>query len=170
MATNKARERVRRLASRELKTGMGRIWLDNTRTSEISPITTKKQIREAIESGLIMAKPAKYNSRAKARARAEGKKSGRGNGPGSKKGTKNARLPARDIWISRIRAQRAELKKMVKSGSLSIEERRDMRQKAKGNFFKSVGVMTDYIAKKQAADKRQRELLAQSNALKMQRN
>lgn len=64
-----------------------------------------------MKDGLIFKKPQKIHSRARARKYNEAKKKGRHTGPGKREGAANARLPAKIVWMRRMRVLRRLLKK-----------------------------------------------------------
>lgn len=160
---------IRRLASKIFSTGLNKVWLDPNEKEKISAAQTREQVKGLIEENLIIQKPDRHNSRAKARARVVAKKKGRHMGLGKRKGTKNARMSDRSIWIKKIRSMRGVLKEMKLKGELVGEEYRHYKQQAKGNLFKNRNVMVDTILKKKAEAERLRELERQAAALKMRR-
>ena len=82
----------RRMAAEILKCGENRVWMNPDRLDEVEDCITRADIRTAIASGLIKAKPKNGTSRARTRYVAGQKASGKRKGPGSRKGTANARV------------------------------------------------------------------------------
>lgn len=127
----------RRMAADILKCGENRVWMDPDRLDEVEECITRADIRTAIASGLIKAKPKNGTSKARIRYAAGQKASGKRKGPGSRKGTANARVRDKDRWISTIRPIRAELKTLRDEGKITPAVYRMYYRKAKGGMFKS---------------------------------
>ncbi len=127
----------KRLAADILKCGENRVWIDPERGDEVKSCITRSDVRNAIDSGLIKAKPKRGTSRGRARYAAEQKATGKRKGPGSRKGTANARVPAKRRWISKIRPIRDELKQLRADGKISPSVYRLYYRKAKGGAYTS---------------------------------
>lgn len=128
----------KRIAQKALRVGWKRIKFDNTRLDEIKEAITTADIRSLIKDGAISAKPEQGNSKARARKIKIQKSKGRRKGPGSRKGASYARLPRKDRWISKIRAQRKFLKSIKGKNIVSKEEFKDIAIKANSGVFRSV--------------------------------
>lgn len=161
---------VQRIACKLLNCGKNKLWMDPSEKEKIIAATNAENIKQLIADKVILQRPDKHNSRARARKLAEGREKGRHMGLGSRRGTKNARCPTRDVWIKNIRTMRKALKDMKLSGELNIEEYRMYRQQAKGLLFKNKNVMVDAIAKRKAEIERMKELEQQAAALNMSKN
>jgi len=127
----------KRMAAEILKCGENRVWIDPERAEEASDCITRADIRTAIASGLIAAKPKKGISKARVKHMLDQKAKGKRKGPGSRKGTNNARLPEKRRWISTIRPIRDELKKLRDEGKITPSVYRMYYRKAKGGVYKS---------------------------------
>ncbi len=127
----------KRMAAEILKCGVNRVWLDPEKIEEIAECITRADIRTAIASGTIKAKPKNGTSYGRIRHNAEQKAKGKRKGPGSRKGTSNARVPSKRRWISVIRPIRAELKSLRDEGKISPSVYRMYYRKAKGGVYKS---------------------------------
>lgn len=127
----------KRLAADILKCGENRVWIDPEKGDEVASCITRGDIRNAIESGLIKAKPKNGTSRGRARHAAQQKAKGKRMGPGSRKGTANARVPSKRKWISKIRPIRDELKQLRADGKISPSVYRLYYRKAKGGSYTS---------------------------------
>ena len=127
----------KRMAAEVLKCGVNRVWIDPDREEEAADCITRADIRTAIASGLIAARPKKGISKARTRHTLEQKAKGKRKGPGSRKGTDNARLPDKRRWISIIRPIRDELKKLRDEGKITPSVYRMYYRKAKGGVYKS---------------------------------
>jgi hypothetical protein len=75
------------------------------------PTSAGQNVRKLVKDGLVIRKPTKIHSRARARLSAEAKAKGRHNGFGKRRGTREARLPTKILWIRRMRVLRRLLKK-----------------------------------------------------------
>ena len=160
---------VKRLAADILRCGRNKVWLDPSEGARLKSSSSRMQIRNLIKDGMILKKPNVVHSRWRANKRAEAKRKGRHTGLGSRRGTKNARMPEKRRWISRIRKQRAALKEMKKNAYVTPEEYRQYYLQAKGNSFKSLGVMESHIEKKRIEKLRIQELASQAAALRMKK-
>lgn len=127
----------KRLAADILKCGVNRVWIDPNKEDEVQDCITRGDVRNAIESGLIKAKPKEGTSKGRIRHAAKQKASGKRKGPGSRKGTANARVPSKRAWIATIRPIRDELKKLRADGKISPSVYRLYYRKAKGGAYTS---------------------------------
>lgn len=127
----------RRMAAEILKCGENRVWMNPDRLDEVEDCITRADIRTAIASGLIKAKPKNGTSRARTRYVAGQKASGKRKGPGSRKGTANARVRDKERWMATIRPIRDELKTLRAEGKITPSVYRLYYRKAKGGMFKS---------------------------------
>jgi large subunit ribosomal protein L19e len=127
----------RRLASALLKCGEGRVWIDPASQDELADAVTRADIRSAIKAGVIRRKRIPGTSRVRARQHAAEVKKGRHSGPGSRKGTPRARLPKKDRWMRRIRAQRDLLREMRDGKKIPVAVYRTFYRRAKGGMFRS---------------------------------
>ncbi|MEM1576657.1 MAG: 50S ribosomal protein L19e [Archaeoglobaceae archaeon] len=135
----------RRLAAEVLKCGQHRIWFDPDALEEISTASTKEDIRELIEKGVIKKKAVKGICRARINQLRIKKRKGRRSGYGSRKGKKTARMPRKRLWIIRIRAIRRRLKELKRSGQIDKKTYRLLYRKAKGGEFRSVAHLNAYV-------------------------
>jgi large subunit ribosomal protein L19e len=127
----------KRMAAEILKCGHTRVWIDPNRIEDVADAITRADIRTAIESGTIRAKPEKGISRGRARYMAAQKAKGRRRGQGSRKGAQGARTPRKRRWIQTIRPIRVELAKLRDEGKITKKVYREFYMKAKGGMFKS---------------------------------
>ena len=127
----------RRMAADILKCGENRVWMNPDKLEDIEDCITRADIRAAIDSGLIKAKPKNGTSKARIRYVAGQKASGKRKGPGSRKGTANARVRDKERWMGTIRPIRAELKQLRADGKITPSVYRLYYRKAKGGMFKS---------------------------------
>lgn len=127
----------RRLAATLLDCGEGRVWIDPASQEELEDAVTRADIRSAIKSGVIRRKPVRGTSRGRARRRAEELARGRHAGPGSRRGTPYARLPRKERWMRRIRAQRDLLRELRDGKKIPPKVYREFYRRAKGGMFRS---------------------------------
>ena len=127
----------KRMAAEILKCGHTRVWIDPNRIEDVADAITRADIRTAIESGTIRAKPQKGISRGRARYMAAQKAKGRRRGQGSRKGAQGARTPRKRRWIQTIRPIRVELAQLRDTGKITKKVYREFYMKAKGGMFKS---------------------------------
>jgi large subunit ribosomal protein L19e len=127
----------RRLAAALLKCGEGRVWIDPASQEELADAVTRADLRSAIKAGVIRRKAIPGTSRVRARQHALEIQRGRHSGPGSRRGTPRARLPKKDRWIRRIRAQRDLLKELRDSKKIPSAVYRQFYRRAKGGMFRS---------------------------------
>lgn len=132
----------RRLASLLLKCGEGRVWIDPASQEEIADAVTRSDIRSAIRAGVIRRKALVGTSRARARRHAAEVAKGRHQGPGSRKGSPLARVPKKERWMKRIRAQRDLLKELRGSKKIAPAVYREFYRRAKGGMFRSRAHLT----------------------------
>jgi large subunit ribosomal protein L19e len=135
----------RRLAAEVLNCGKHRVWFDPEALEEISTASTKQDIRELIEKGVIKRKAVRGVCRSRINRIRLKKRKGRRSGHGSRKGKKTARLPRKRLWILRIRAIRKRLKDLRDSGQIDRRTYRILYRKAKGGEFRSVARLNAYL-------------------------
>jgi large subunit ribosomal protein L19e len=127
----------RRMAAEILKCGENRVWINPNRLDEVEECITRSDIRTAIASDLIKAKPKNGTSKGRIRYAAEQKASGKRKGPGSRKGTANARVSDKSRWIATIRPIRDELKALRADGKITPSVYRLYYRRSKGGVYKS---------------------------------
>jgi large subunit ribosomal protein L19e len=127
----------KRMAAEVLKCGVNRVWIDPEKMEEVSNCITRADIRTAIMSGTIKAKPKNGTSYGRIRKAAAQKAKGKRKGPGSRKGTANARVRDKERWMGTIRPIRDELKTLRADGKITPTVYRLYYRKAKGGMFKS---------------------------------
>ncbi|HLM91601.1 MAG TPA: 50S ribosomal protein L19e [Thermoplasmata archaeon] len=127
----------RRLAAALLDCGEGRVFLDPASQEDLADAVTRADIRGAIKAGVIKRKPIRGTSRSRAKRHAAEVLKGRHQGPGSRRGTPFARIPRKERWIRRIRAQRDLLKELRGSKKIPPAVYREFYRRAKGGMFRS---------------------------------
>ena len=127
----------RRLAAQILKCGEGRVFLDPASQEDLADAVTRADIRGAIKAGVIKRKPIIGTSRVRARRNAAEVAKGRHQGPGSRRGTPYSRIPRKERWIRRIRAQRLLLQELRDGKKIPPAVYREFYRRAKGGMFRS---------------------------------
>lgn len=148
----------RRIASKIFKRGYNGIWLDTEEGFKISQAVTREDVRKLINDGYIKQRKIHGTSRGRARAQRFKRQRGQRRGPGSRKGTKNARNNQKRVWINKIRAQRKYLKQLRDEDYISPKDYRKLYTQSKGNLFRSVRYLSNYIRESGIALKRIPEL------------
>jgi large subunit ribosomal protein L19e len=127
----------RRLAAQILRCGEGRVWIDPASQEDLEDAVTRSDIRSAIKSGVIRRKVVRGTSRGRARRHAAEVARGRHAGAGSRRGTPSSRLPRKDRWMRRIRAQRTLLRELRDGKKITPAVYREFYRRAKGGMFRS---------------------------------
>lgn len=127
----------KRMAAEILGCGVNRVWIDPDSIDDVADRITRADIRTAIASGQIKAKPKEGTSYGRIRYAKGQKAKGKRKGPGSRKGTDNARVPDKQKWISVIRPIRDELKQLRADGKITPSVYRMYYRKAKGGAYKN---------------------------------
>lgn len=127
----------RRMAAEILKCGENRVWINPDKLEEVSGCITRADIRTAVASGLIKAKPKSGTSYGRIRYAHGQKAKGKRKGPGSQEGTNNAHISQKRRWISTIRPIREELRTLRDEGKISPSVYRMYYRKAKGGAYRS---------------------------------
>lgn len=127
----------RRMAAEILGCGENRVWINPDMIEDAADCITRADIRTAIASGLIKAKPKEGTSYGRIRYAQGQKAKGKRKGPGSRKGTDNARVPDKRKWIATIRPIRNELRTLRAEGKITPSVYRMYYRKAKGGAYKN---------------------------------
>ena len=127
----------KQLAAKVLGCSPNRISFDQAELPKIKEAITRADIKALVSGGFIQKHSSVGVSRGRARERHAQRKKGRRRGSGSRKGTSNARLPRKQVWMTKIRSQRSFLKVLKETGNVSATAYRSLYLKAKGGFFRS---------------------------------
>ena len=135
----------RRMAAKILKIGENRVWIDPERADEVELAITREEIRRLIHEKAIRKIPEKGVSRARARVIHEKKKKGKRRGAGSRTGSHGARVPKKEAWMKKIRAQRKRLRELKERHAITETVYRRLYVLAKSGSFRSVSDLERYI-------------------------
>jgi large subunit ribosomal protein L19e len=135
----------KRLAGAVMKVAPKRVRFDPTRLNDIKAAITKVDVGSLIKEGAITAIQKQGVSRGRAKHIAKQKAKGLRQGPGSRKGKATARAPAKDEWMSRIRAQRDFLRELKQKEIITLGTYRNLYMKSKGGFFRSLRHIKIYM-------------------------
>ncbi len=132
---------VRRIAARLLKVGENRIRIMPGETKRAEEALTTDDIRQLIRDGVVVALRVKGVPRIRAKLKHAKQKKGRRGGSGSRKGTKYSRIPAKDMWKNKTRAQRRLLRELRDGKKLNEGVYRKAYLMVKGNAWRSSAAM-----------------------------
>lgn len=135
----------KKLASEIMDCSPNRIKLDPDKLSEIKEAITKFDVRNLIKKGIIKALPARGTSKVRIRQAKKQKRKGRRKGQGSRKGTFSARTNEKSTWINNIRLQRELLFSLKEKKLIKSKIYRDLYNKAKGGYFRSIRHIKIYL-------------------------
>ncbi len=127
----------KRIASSLLKGSGKRVKFDVTMLEDIKEAITRADLKSLINSGAITIIQKKGVSRARAKFNQRQKSKGQRKGQGKRKGKATARTPAKELWMTKIRAQRKFISELKAKSLVSNKTYRDLYSKSKGGFFRS---------------------------------
>lgn len=142
----------RKIAASVLNCGVNRVVFDESQASRIKEAITKQDMRGLVKAGIVSAVQKKGVSRVRARKRIVQRRGGKQQGSGTRKGRATARLPSKDKWIAKVRAQRTLLKELRATEKISQEQFKELYAKVKGDFFRSRRHILLTIEEKQAQE------------------
>jgi len=138
----------KRIAGSVLKCSVKRIHFDPEHLNDIKEAITKQDMRELINANIVQKRQIKGISRARANKILKQKRKGRKKGYGSRKGTKTARLPRKEAWMAKIRAQRNYIKTLREKKKIDTALFRDLYMKSKGGYFRNVRHIQFYLTER----------------------
>jgi large subunit ribosomal protein L19e len=127
---------IRRIAADLLKCGESRVVFNPSEIKRVEDALTREDVRDLIATGAIIRLPKIGVSRGRARKRHLAKKKGRHRGRGTVRGKKFSRLPEKEAWMARIRAQRKLIKQLLGEGKIDGKGYRVTYRMVKGGAFK----------------------------------
>lgn len=144
----------RRMASQIVKRGENGVWIDPEKGFKVALAVTREDVSKLVNDGVIRTRKIKGTSRGRARAQKFKRARGQRKGPGSRKGTANARMNTKDLWMNKIRSQRKYLKKLRDEEFITTNTYRILYKQSKGNLFRNVRFLSNYIRENGLALKR----------------
>lgn len=135
----------KRTASRIMKCGVTRVWIDPSRIKDVQEAITGHDIRRFIKDGVIVKLPKKGISSYRKNRAMKQKQKGRRRGQGTRKGYA-AGLQKRQ-WIKRIRVIRRTLKELKSKGRINNVTYWKMYRTAKSGFFRSKAHLISHLEK-----------------------
>lgn len=130
----------RRLASKLLKVGINKIWIDNSHLEEIKNAITRADIKKMISHGYIKARPDKMKFPYKHKRKIKR--------AGSRKGRKGARYVKKRVWINTVRPLRKMLKELREQGKIDNTTYKKTYLLIKGGSFRSRAHLKLYLEQK----------------------
>jgi large subunit ribosomal protein L19e len=134
----------RRLASRIMKIGQNRVWINPQKTEDVESAITREEVRKLVHEKVIAATPIKGVSRGRAKVIQAKKRRGRRKGPGSKSGTPRAVISKKEAWMTKIRALRRKLRELKEKRTITESNYRELYMIAGSGRFESIADMERY--------------------------
>ncbi len=135
----------RRLASRIMKVGQNRVWIDPERVSDVESAITREEVRKLVHEKVIVSSPIKGVSRGRAKVIQAKKRKGRRKGPGSKSGTPHATISKKEAWMKKIRSLRKKLREYKANRVVTESNYRTLYMIAGSGRFASIADMERYV-------------------------
>lgn len=139
----------RRLAADVLNCSCADIVFEESRLSEIKEAITRQDIKALVNKGYILKSRKSHASRSRARMTHLQKVKGNRKGQGSRKGTTNARNNRKEIWINKVRSQRALLKDLRSREIIAKDTYNQLYSKVKGGFFRNKRHIKLYLGERE---------------------
>ncbi|MFT4312780.1 MAG: 50S ribosomal protein L19e [Candidatus Woesearchaeota archaeon] len=127
----------KRIAADVLKCSQKNVVLDSSKLATIKEALTKSDIRDLINSNIIVKKQSPSQSRVRARKIAEQKAKGLQKGPGSRRAKSKVRSKLHEKWLNKVRLERSFIKELREKKLIEVSTYRDLYKKVKGNFFRN---------------------------------
>jgi len=134
----------RRLASKIMKTGKNRVWINPERIEDVESAITRAEVRKLVHEKVIAAAPIKGVSRGRAKVIQAKKRKGRRKGPGSKSGTPRAVITKKEAWMTKIRSLRRKLREWKANRTITERIYRELYMIAGSGRFASIADMERY--------------------------
>jgi large subunit ribosomal protein L19e len=134
----------RRLASRIMKVGKNRVWIDPQKTEDVESAITREEVRKLVHEKVIAATPIQGVSRGRAKVVQAKKRRGRRKGPGSKSGTPRAVITKKEAWMLKIRSLRRKLRELKADRTITEANYRELYMIAGSGRFASIADMQRY--------------------------
>jgi len=137
----------KRLASKILKVGQSRVWLDPKQTKDIKAAITSADIRKLIQKGYVKRLPAVVRMPKEAGRRKRGR--------GSKKGKKHSIVSSKRKWISTVRPLRRMLKELKLTQQIDNQTFKHLYKLVKGGAFRSRAHLRIYLEQRGLVKKKE---------------
>ncbi len=134
----------RRLASRIMKVGKNRVWINPDKIEDVESAITREEVRKLVHEKAITATPIKGVSRGRAKVIQAKKRRGRRKGSGSKSGTPRAVISKKDAWMTKIRSLRRKLRELKANRTITEANYRELYMIAGSGRFVSIADMERY--------------------------
>jgi large subunit ribosomal protein L19e len=131
----------RRLASRIMKVGKNRVWINPQRIEDVESAITREEVRKLVHEKIIAATPIQGVSRGRAKVIQAKKRRGRRKGPGSKSGTPRAVISKKQAWMTKIRSLRRKLRELKANRTIAESTYRELYMIAGSGRFTSIADM-----------------------------
>ena len=133
----------KKLASKISNKSPKKIRINMERLDDIKEAITKADVRSLISDGAIGVGSKVGVSRYRAKARAAQRRKNKQRGAGRKKGKKGARQDKKEVWMDKVRCQRALIRSL--KDKLDVKVFRNLLLKVKGGYFRSVRHIKIYL-------------------------
>lgn len=127
----------KRLSAQVLGCSPSRVLFDEHSLDDIKEAITKRDIKSLVADGLIQKKPITGIAKVRVRKQARQKSKGLRKGEGSRKGSATAKVPAKQLWMNKIRVQRRFLRELKDKDAITPKTYTTLMARAKGGFFRS---------------------------------
>ncbi len=135
----------RRLAAQILKIGQNRVWIDPERVEDVEGAITREEIRKLINDRVIVSLPQQGVSRGRAKTIQVKKRRGRRMGPGSRTGSGFAKIPRKEVWMTKIRSLRKALRELKANRVITEGTYTQVYRMAGSGKFASIGELERYL-------------------------
>jgi len=135
----------RRLASKILKIGKNRVWVDPERMSDVEGAITREEVRKLIHEKVIVSLPQKGVSRGRAKVIHAKKLKGRRQGPGSFTGSPRAIVTKKEAWMIKIRSLRRKLRELKANRTITEETYTEYYRMAGSGRFESIADLVRFL-------------------------
>ena len=134
----------RRLASRIMKVGKNRVWINPQKIEDVESAITREEVRKLVHEKVIVASPIQGVSRGRAKVIQSKKRRGRRKGPGSKSGTPRSVITKKEAWMTKIRSLRRKLRELKANRTITESNYRELYMIAGSGRFASIADMQRY--------------------------